>query len=488
MGAGVGLRDRWPTWTLGGRPLRAAMIVGALCGLVAALTEGPWGAAILAATLAAVVAGLLRPSALLALIAIAVVAVPSYVGWLVPGGLFFNMARGVIYGAAVGLILWTMAQARNELPWPKGDALSPMSRIAILSLTLGWMLAPLIGLAHGGGNAFRAFNAVLYQALPLWVGLRFASEYGRRRTLQVVLALLILYTVPYWLYELEFAKSAFKSYVPPIPGLLGAEELLMRGGNVRVQATFGHPLAFDQFLVLAAPIAATLLFVPRLRLLGLLAAGAGVMAVWATQSRSPWIALLGGVAGTVAFRRPLLASMVVISVAFVLVFTPLGDALGPRALASRAKQLAAATYSARSETEFSAASRVFLTISSVRAISQHPLTGYGVNVIGASTGIPTVDNYFLVLPLEIGLLAAGPILLGMVLLWVSISRRVPMDAGAALLAVGVGAYLVQLLLVGLHETVPLLFLAGGAVLGAQSRGAPLSPVPLVESGRRDERS
>ena len=241
MGAGVGLRDRWPTWTLGGRPLRAAMIVGALCGLVAALTEGPWGAAILAATLAAVVAGLLRPSALLTLIAIAVVAVPSYVGWLVPGGLFFNMARGVIYGAAVGLILWTMAEARNELPWPKGDALSPMSRIAILSLTLGWTLAPLIGLAHGGGNAFRAFNAVLYQALPLWVGLRFASEYGRRRTLQVVLALLILYTVPYWLYELEFAKSAFKSYVPPIPGLLGAEELLMRGGNVRVQATFGHP-------------------------------------------------------------------------------------------------------------------------------------------------------------------------------------------------------------------------------------------------------
>ena len=109
-------------------------------------------------------------------------------------------------------------------------------------------------------------------------------------------------------------------------------------------------------------------------------------------------------------------------------------------------------------------------------------------MIGASAGIPTVDNYFLVLPLEIGLLAAGPILLGMVLLWVSISRRVPMEGGAALLAVGVGAYLVQLLLVGLHETVPLLFLAGGAVLGAQSRGASLSPVPLAENGRRDERS
>ncbi len=109
-------------------------------------------------------------------------------------------------------------------------------------------------------------------------------------------------------------------------------------------------------------------------------------------------------------------------------------------------------------------------------------------MIGASAGIPTVDNYFLVLPLEIGLLAAGPILLGMVLLWVSISRRAPLDGGAALLAVGVGAYLVQLLLVGLHETVPLLFLAGGAALGAQSRGAPLSPVPLAENGRRDERS
>jgi len=71
----------------------------------------------------------------------------------------------------------------------------------------------------------------------------------------------------------------------------------------------------------------------------------------------------------------------------------------------------------------------------------------------------------------------------MILLWISAARREAIQLHDVLAAMAIGAYLVQLLFVGLHETLPLLFLAGGIVLSEQTRAAEPSTSPVLATGR-----
>jgi O-antigen ligase/polysaccharide polymerase Wzy-like membrane protein len=457
-----------------GLPLSAVLAASA-AGVTAALLGDPLGAVIIGFTITAVLVAALRPHLLVVLIAVAVALLPPYVGLLLPGGGYLNLLRGVAYGSAGGLLVRALLLGDRELVRPPGPApeVGGSRRIGCYLLAAGWVLAPLIGLSHGLSNGARVANVVLYQALPFWVGLRFPREYRGIRVLQIGMAVLLIYTLPFWFYEVTSGTSLFRSYVPPLQGVLSGRSLLLREGNIRAQATFNHALAFDQFLLLATPIAVSLLFVRRLRAIGLVALALGITALAATGSRSPWLALLLTVGALVVIRRPRVAlGAAALAVVIGASLPGVRDRLNTAALGREAATLDRAMYSSRTEPELSAAGRLFVALGGVRAVARHPIIGYGVLPGGGSARLPSVDNYYLLLPIQIGLPAAVFIVGGLTWLLVAVARdpRWRLDSGVLWFAAG--AYMAELLFVGLYETISLLFLIVGFLLTASAGPGP----------------
>jgi len=117
-------------------------------------------------------------------------------------------------------------------------------------------------------------------------------------------------------------------------------------------------------------------------------------------------------------------------------------------------------FSTQTEPLFSSAARVFLTIASLRAIAARPLVGYGLNALESGAAIPTVDNYYLRLTMEVGIPVSLCILGGLVLGWISLARRAQNWEGM-LLTYAVGAYLAEFLFVGLRDSLPAVLLIMG---------------------------
>jgi hypothetical protein len=453
-------------------------------GLIAGLLVAAYGAVLIgdalagvvcAFTVTAVLAGVFRPRLLVPLVAAACVVLPPYVGWLVPGAGFVNLQRGIMYGGALGVAVWALRE-RMEGRWLVPDAVLERGslRLALLLLGAAWVVAPVIALALGPANAARALNATLYQALAFWVGLAFTRDLDGRRLLQLTFVALLVYTIPYWVYELEAGHGAFASYVPPLPDLL-AGRAIFRGRMIRVAGTFGQPLAFDQFLLIAIPVVFSLRYARFPRVLSFGLALLGAVALVATRSRSPWAALvLAAVTVVVVRRRSLRASLVVAVIVLAAAAVPVTRAIRSGALARQARSLLETKYSRQSEAEFSAAGRVFVTLGALRAIRQRPLTGYGVNASGSSARLRSVDDYYLVLAVEQGAVVAGLTLLALLVGWLGVMRS-GVGPEAAWIAFAAGAYLVQWVFVGLHDTAPLLFL----VLGHLFASVTVSRRPVV---------
>jgi hypothetical protein len=440
-----------------------------------AVLLGNWLAVlIVVATAAAVLAGYLRPALLIPLMISAVVVTPPYVGWVVPGGQFFNLVRGVVYGGIAGVALRLAAQ--REEPTPARRPTDKATAVIMVLLVTAWIMLPAIALTHGFANGIRGLNAAAYQAFPFWIGWRYASGLKVHRLLQLSLAFLLWYTLPFWAYELTTGTSVFSSYTPPIPGLMDARDLLLRDGHVRVEATFGHPLAFDQFLLLAVPIVGSAILVRAFRWFGSASLGVAAVALVLTGSRSPWLALVGALIAMIFARRPWVSAGIAVGIVVLVLITPLSDAVGPAAIMERIQAGAASTlagYSTETETTFSTASRIFLIINSLRAIAQQPLAGFGVNATLTGAGIPTVDTYYLALPVEVGVPTACVLFCGIATAWIAIARR-RLGAEYTLAAVAVGAFFLELFFVGLHDTFPAAFTILGALLGA--RGTLIKPV------------
>ena len=117
-------------------------------------------------------------------------------------------------------------------------------------------------------------------------------------------------------------------------------------------------------------------------------------------------------------------------------------------------------FSTQNEPLFSSAARIFLTIASLRAIAARPIVGYGLNALESGAAIPTVDNYYLRLTMEVGIPVSLCILGGLVIGWSSLARRAQ-NAERMLLTYAVGAYLVEFLFVGLRDSLPAVLLIMG---------------------------
>jgi len=183
----------------------------------------------------------------------------------------------------------------------------------------------------------------------------------------------------------------------------------------------------------------------------------------ATGSRSPWAALIGGAAALGAVRKPRVFLVVVVAVAVIVGLSPPTSPLSFAHFRNSVHQAAGETltgFSSQTEPLFSSAARVFLTVASLRAIAARPLVGYGLNAIESGAAIPTVDNYYLRLAMEVGIPVSLCILGGLVLGWSSLARRAQNGEGM-LLTYAVGAYLVEFLFVGLRDSLPAVLLIMG---------------------------
>lgn len=468
-----------------------ALLAGsAAAALLALAADGMLAGVVCAFAMAAFLAGVFRPRLLVPLIAAGCAVLPPYVGWLLPGLGFANLQRGVMYGGALGLALWALrerVQGRwvllldwREIRWLRG---------AMLFLLAGWMVAPILALALGPGNSVKALNTVVYQALAFAVGLRFTRDLDGRRLLQLSFAALIVYVLPYWLYELHTGRGAFWWYVPPLPDLLTGQGEILRGGKIRVAATFGQPLAFSQFLVVTIPVALSLLYARFPRALTWAIAGIGVAAVVATRSRSPWGALVVAPLLLLIVRRRSLRAVVVVSLlAVTAVAIPLVGAIRSHALAREARSLLLERWSKQNEGVFSYVGRVFVVLGSLRVIKDQPLAGYGVNATATGAHLPSVDNYYMALAVEQGVVVAGLATLGVFLAWMALARRA-VGGEAVWLVYAAGAYLAEWLFVGLHDTAPLFYLVLGhlfATAGSERVPAPafgLGHLSATQAGR-----
>ncbi len=460
-----------------------ALIAGAIvAALLAAAAGGLLAGLVCAFAAASLLAGALRPRLLAPLIAAGCAVLPPYVGWLLPAAGFANLQRGVMYAGAIGLALWTLGERARGRPVAPTEVLDRRPiRLALAVLVASWIAAPLLALTAGPGNAIRALNSSLYQALAFAVGVVFTRDLSGRRLLQLTFALLIVYTIPYWLYELYVGRGAFWWYVPPLPDLLSGRTEMLRAGKVRVAATFGQPLAFSQFLVITVPVVLSLWHArfPRVLTWGIAALGA--VALVATRSRSPWVAVIVAVVALVIARRrsirgALMAGLLVVLAAGI----PLVRAVQSHALAREAKALLATKWSKANEAQFSYAGRLFVALGSLRVIRERPLTGYGVNAIATSARLPSVDNYYLAIAVEQGVLVAGLTLLGLLIGWFAMAR-LHSGAEAFLMTVAAGAYLMEWVFVGLHDTAPLFFLIFGHLFAAAGRGAVGSPLLAAQT-------
>jgi len=446
---------------------RFGWIAAVMLGAAAAMVGGALEAVAVVLTVCSLALSTWGPrQALVALLA-GPVLLPPFVGWLTPGEQFFNLLRGSTYGALLGFGIWLVIKKPSNHVSQHGQPIR--LDIGIMALIVGWVLVVVLSVAHGFSNVFKAANAVLYQAFPFLIGWLAGRRARAHGILQISFVLLVLYLTPFWLYDLATGTSLFRSYVPPLPSLLDARALLLRHDHIRVEATFGHPLALDQFLLIATPIASSLLLVRRMRVVGTLGVLAGMAALVFTRSRSPWIAIVLALLAIAAIRHPKRA-IVLILASFLMVSTLVVTDRLPRFsdLVGRNQELTTVSYSSSTETEFSTASRIVLTISSVRAIARAPLAGYGINVTATAAQIPTIDNYYLAFPVEVGLPGAALVVVGVFVLWTRLVRRPAVSKASLLIAWGIGAYFFELLFVGLHDTISLAFLVLGFQTGLVS--------------------
>jgi hypothetical protein len=244
-----------------------------------------------------------RPAAALGVATAVAVVVPFYDGRYVSGSL------GITPMMAGCLVLLPAAATHLrdvKLVWLDGVvALLVALRAASLALNYSGRLGAAAGL-------------VLGTALPYVVFRLFSRHADVRRLLAWVLVVASIPMSVIGLQERYGTPNPFFTLLPT--GYQGDQwaHAELRGGGVRAEASFGHPIAFGMFLALVLVLAVALAMTERKgwhRLVALGAAGLALLALTATLSRGP---LLVGAIGVTAWFLATLGRLHVLRVAAVL--------------------------------------------------------------------------------------------------------------------------------------------------------------------------
>ena len=213
------------------------------------------------------------------------------------------------------------------------------------------------------------------------------------------------------------------------PDLLGLSALKGRFGEVyRLAAFFGDPNTFAAFLSASIPFAlfgATGLRTTRGRRVALAAGFLLVLALWLSFSRGGWLGAVGGfaIAALIVDHRPMRIGAVVVAVSLALALLMPRNMLCPNC--EERPDLLGSTFGRVSKVGGGEDLRVLFVLNGLPILADHPLVGvgpgryggaaadiydtpiyarYGTDALFANPTQRTVDNFWLHLAVESGIL------------------------------------------------------------------------------------
>jgi hypothetical protein len=348
---------------------------------------------------------------------------PAVVVFIVAAG-----AAAAAYAApleiALGVLLGSWLLVPGSLWLPGAPSLLLVDRLVLLAFVIGLVvrirrgevsvdslrptrihvvLLVYLAASFATGVALAGSDVPLKASLHIWLGvldqlvlfvvvLAVARTIGPRRVARTVVALVVV-TAVIALFE-RVLGSGWSSWwfhgLPKQQSAPGAIELGTRGGSSRAQAAAQFPLEYGWVTAILLPLVAAVGLSSR-RLLVRLAPALVLAGVVVSVSRSPVIAstvaalvLLVGVRFDLRIRLPLLIAAAI--AVLLLVFVP----------------SLTAPFSSASHSD-SASIRVDRLPPIMQAVAPHPYQGLGLGAL-ATRGLPGVDNSYVLLYAEIGIL------------------------------------------------------------------------------------
>ncbi|MDQ1689491.1 MAG: hypothetical protein QOK42_2466 [Frankiaceae bacterium] len=301
-----------------------------------------------------------------------------------------------------------------------------------------------------GGNRTAVIQLLTATALPYVAFRAVAADPAVRRGLAIGIAAASAVLAPVAFYEIGGGDNPFFSLVTPryLAGIWAHAEV--RFDTTRAEASFGHPIAFGMFLVVALLLALGLSRESRRPTIGLVVAGLTTAALIGTLSRGPLVAAaIGVVLWLLARRRALgrrdLALVALVALA-LLVVPPARDTVGKlvNATFGQSDEASTATYRvdlfrvAQDPAQFSLFGQ-----------SASGVAGGGTNSLRNRTQVDSIDSEYVLIYLRNGLLplAAFSALLVLALRTLARGGLPPLDTAwlAAAAAVMIGLLSVALI-------------------------------------------
>ncbi len=377
------------------------------------------------------------------------------------------LARGAASRPRAALVVLLVAGA--AIPYYDGRyvtralALTPVAALCLLALpaalsgqrslrpvALDWvvgtyLLLPALSLVLNFGRGIgAAVGVLLSSALPYLVGRLLVSSADRARLAAVATVTVAMVLSVFALVEHSSGQNPFFTFLRPTYQADEWAKSEYRLGSVRAEASFGHPIAFGLFLVIAVVLALGLYLTsagPQ-RLLWLTGVGLTAVALTSTLSRGPMVAAAAAAVLLVALG----ASRIDVRRLALLVVLVLGLSATTSVL-STVSDLRNSSSSAGSREAASAQYR-FKILDVVLDPQQFSLLGkeadleQGQSGVDASTSnrtsLKSIDSQFALVYLAAGLLALLAYVAVVALLVAAMARR-GLDILSQAWAIGVAA-------------------------------------------------
>jgi O-antigen ligase len=346
---------------------------------------------------------------------------PRYVSFRLPG--LPDILPGRVFFGLL-LLMWIFLLVNSKTLWADFAAVVRRHRF-VFGIFFAYVVLRLLSAVFSRyfiNSAYVLMNELLTYFPLIAIGAIVFSTAQRLRYLMMAFAGTAIVLGALGVLEAALGRNVFATYLPGFFSLSSefleqAVQEKIRGGSYRVQGTFGHPLLFAQFLMLATPFVALFLNPgKKLRNLALLLALAVIgVAIIRSGSRSAvigavivgtvWLALalFGQIVAKTTSRMSWLALFavpLVVMSAVLVAFQSTDYIIG------------------RDRAEYNSSNaRVEMYRKGFEVTSDSPVVGHGpglatdlMGFVGAG-GVKTLDSYFVSVMVESGFLAIGAFLL-----------------------------------------------------------------------------
>ncbi|PTB20215.1 hypothetical protein C9I57_14135 [Trinickia symbiotica] len=407
---------------------------------------------------------------------------PSYLGARI-GGVLINSQRVMLIALLLVLVV-EAAVNRRSIPHLLNSACRARVTILCVAIYAIFRFASSLDSEDVATSLNTALSDVLSMSAFLYIGIFVARE---KRGLEKLAMVLVASAVVLCLIGVVEAVLQRNLIVSAFPGLEVSNDAYLQfalsdkiRGTYRVQSTFIHPLAFASFLVMMLPLAIFRVSMAKAapaRMLYLGISALIVANIFLTKSRAAEILSIGIVLlywtrygiGLMKDRRYAKHAIGIANLGLVCIALAVAVPAAQQLIAGKSQ-----------DERSSSAGRLIQLEKGGRAVVEHPILGVGPRMAGPYVGIydgddsspPTVDNWYLTVAVESGIIALLSFIGSIAsVIWrcAQLARARRTDIRAAALywsaAIGIGAFSLYMGILSLYQdTFPYLFLIMGAVL------------------------